>query len=151
MDSYKIYAIEHKATHSAYIGMTVNLKTRWQDHRRLLRNNQHTNTELQADWNRYGEQSFDFRILEDTQSCDNHIAGNREGYWTDIYNQVSNCYGSSNATAHDDQSKPSPNRMVKVAITIRQDQLNYLDRIEIESRSSIIRQLLDQWMSQDKK
>jgi predicted GIY-YIG superfamily endonuclease len=48
-----------------YIGCTSNLKQRTSIHLHYLRNKKHANKLLQEDFNRFGEESFQFRVLEE--------------------------------------------------------------------------------------
>jgi group I intron endonuclease len=47
-----------------YIGSSTKLKQRWAQHRKGLMANRHANKALQNAWNKYGEDSFTFRVLE---------------------------------------------------------------------------------------
>ena len=58
---YRITCIVNK---KIYIGSAVNLRQRWRSHRSTLQRNVHRNVILQHAWNKYGEQSFTFEILE---------------------------------------------------------------------------------------
>jgi group I intron endonuclease len=58
-----IYAIINHANEHIYIGSSVNARSRWQNHRCLLRIGTHRNGHLQRAWNKYGEASFEFRLL----------------------------------------------------------------------------------------
>jgi hypothetical protein len=59
-----VYQIRCVPTGKVYVGSAVNLWKRWEQHRRSLRKGQHGNRYLQAAWNKYGEESFDFSVLE---------------------------------------------------------------------------------------
>lgn len=59
-----IYAIRHRESGRAYIGSTVNHDKRLKEHRRLLRLGKHHSPLLQNCWNKYGEDAFEFLILE---------------------------------------------------------------------------------------
>lgn len=59
-----IYAIVHKETGRAYIGSAVRFSHRWGVHKHELRNNKHGSAYLQNTWNKYGEDAFEFCILE---------------------------------------------------------------------------------------
>jgi len=52
-----VYQIRCKSNGKIYIGSAVNLRQRWDGHRRALRKQRHHNVHLQAAWNRYGEAS----------------------------------------------------------------------------------------------
>lgn len=59
-----IYEIKNKANGKSYIGSTNNLKQRWYTHKHQLKKNIHANCILQSAWDKYGEDSFCFSILE---------------------------------------------------------------------------------------
>lgn len=60
-----IYEIVNKTNGKRYIGSTEQSFTiRWRNHRSLLRANRHHSRHLQNAWNKYGEDSFEFRVLE---------------------------------------------------------------------------------------
>lgn len=46
-----------------YIGQSKNIYSRQDKHRRFLRNGKHHNIRLQNSWNKYGEASFEFKVL----------------------------------------------------------------------------------------
>jgi hypothetical protein len=47
-----------------YIGSAVDLRQRWHGHRHSLRRDKHGNAHLQLAWKVYGEESFEFSVLE---------------------------------------------------------------------------------------
>lgn len=60
-----IYTITNKTTDRLYIGESLDIYRRWHDeHIPQLRKDCHYNKELQNDFNKYGEDNFDFEILE---------------------------------------------------------------------------------------
>lgn len=59
-----IYLIRNKKNKKSYIGSAVNIKGRWRTHRSGLKHNKHHNRFLQRSWNKYGEESFEFSVLE---------------------------------------------------------------------------------------
>lgn len=60
-----IYIIVNIINNKCYIGSSINLYNRFSTHKRLLKNNKHFNNHLQSAWNKYGESSFVFEILEE--------------------------------------------------------------------------------------
>lgn len=60
-----IYKIINLVNDKFYVGSTVNKKVRFRQHRKLLRGNRHHCKHLQAAWNKYGEEKFDFVVMED--------------------------------------------------------------------------------------
>lgn len=60
-----IYTITNKETGKLYIGESLDIYRRWhKEHIPKLRKDLHYNKELQNDFNKYGEENFEFEILE---------------------------------------------------------------------------------------
>lgn len=59
-----IYKITNLTNQMFYIGSSQDLIKRWRDHRSVLNVNTHKNIYLQNAWNKYGEDNFEFEILE---------------------------------------------------------------------------------------
>jgi group I intron endonuclease len=59
-----IYSIVLRASGKAYVGSSANIRQRWRQHLCDLRRNRHRNPKLQASWNKYGEEAFDFSVIE---------------------------------------------------------------------------------------
>lgn len=76
---YKIYCI---VNNKFYIGSATNIANRWNRHRYDLRANKGTNRNIQASWNKYGEESFTFEIVEEV--LDKAKLIEREQHYLDI-------------------------------------------------------------------
>ncbi len=61
-----IYKIINKINGKYYVGSSKNIKYRWNRHIKKLNNNIHINPHLQNAWNKYGKESFVFKIIEKT-------------------------------------------------------------------------------------
>ena len=85
-----IYKIENKVNGKVYIGQSIDIDTRWYNHRNELNGNRHCNEHLQNAWNKYGEHSFEFIIIEE---CTLDNIDEREIYWIDYYNSMDTGYG----------------------------------------------------------
>ena len=59
-----IYCIKNVISGRIYIGSSINIAGRWKQHRYQLNTNRHENHYLQHSWNKHGEGSFEFSILE---------------------------------------------------------------------------------------
>jgi group I intron endonuclease len=59
-----IYKIINKNNGRYYIGSSINIKNRWNEHKRTLKQNKHDNNFLQKSWNKHGEESFLFEVIE---------------------------------------------------------------------------------------
>jgi len=53
-----VYKIINKVNNHFYVGSAVNIRQRWNQHKKDLRKNKHHNNILQNAWNRHGEGSF---------------------------------------------------------------------------------------------
>jgi len=63
-----IYKIINKTNKHYYVGSSGNIdgiNGRWYEHKRLLNKNSHINKHLQFAWNKYGENNFNFVIVEE--------------------------------------------------------------------------------------
>ncbi|HXG67614.1 MAG TPA: GIY-YIG nuclease family protein [Blastocatellia bacterium] len=65
-----VYQILCIPTGKIYIGSTVDLRNRWRQHRWRLRRGDHQNIYLQHAWNKHGEASFEFSVLEYVDASD---------------------------------------------------------------------------------
>jgi group I intron endonuclease len=75
-----IYVIKNILNNKIYIGSAVNINDRWRQHKLLLRKNDHHSPTLQYSWNKYGEENFNFIIIEE---CNKDILISREQYYLD--------------------------------------------------------------------
>jgi group I intron endonuclease len=77
-----IYQIIHKINNRRYVGSTQRFEDRWNTHLRELRSNKHHNKFLQNDFNKSGEASFRFEIVEIVDG-DKTIRQEREQFYLD--------------------------------------------------------------------
>jgi group I intron endonuclease len=73
-----IYAIYRVGTDDCYVGQSVNMRKRWNTHRQDFRKNRHASRFMQRIFNKYGEEVFEFRVLE---SCHIEDLTAREQSW----------------------------------------------------------------------
>jgi len=79
-----IYKLTNTVSGKVYIGQSENLNNREWCHFYRLKRGEHHNEILQHSYNKHGESSFVFEILEHTENLDN-----RESYWLNEYGGVS--------------------------------------------------------------
>ena len=100
-----IYKITNTVTGKFYIGSAVNIKQRWSVHRCQLSANTHRNRHLQNSWNKHGEDSFTFEVLE---CCEKERLIEREQFYIDnekpAYN-ISPTAGNSLGVKRTDETK----------------------------------------------
>ncbi|MDR7315332.1 GIY-YIG nuclease family protein [Brevibacillus nitrificans] len=91
-----VYAILCEANHKVYIGKG-DLYPRKASHWSSLKGNNHFNKELQKDWHKYGERSFRFVILYETQyDEDVQYLDQCEQYWIGMTMATNKKYGYNN-------------------------------------------------------
>ena len=81
-----IYKIECKANSKIYVGRTCNYTRRKLEHFRYLRKGKHCNKHLQSAFNKYGEDKFEFSVIEETTSA---CVKERELYWFNKFKEDS--------------------------------------------------------------
>ena len=69
-----IYLIKNIVNNKVYIGSAVNIDNRWPRHRYDLKEGKHHSEHLQSAWNKYGEQSFTFEVLEEVSNQEHLLA-----------------------------------------------------------------------------
>lgn len=85
-----IYCIENLINNKKYIGQSVDIKDRWRRHQNELNNHKHHNNYLQNAWDKYGENSFAFYILE---LCPNNLLDEKEIYYIKYHNTTDRSKG----------------------------------------------------------
>lgn len=75
-----VYKIINLVNNKIYIGSSCNLGQRLWCHRANLRHNKHHNPHLQNAWNKYGEENFDYCIIE---RCSEDKQYEREQFYID--------------------------------------------------------------------
>lgn len=93
-----IYKIENLLNHHVYIGQSINIEERWQEHRRngiADKNAEYKiwyNYPIYCAMRKYGLDNFEFTILEETLP---EQLNERERYWINYYNSYQNGYNAT--------------------------------------------------------
>lgn len=85
-----IYKIINLTNGNFYVGSTNNQRERFRTHRNKLRGNKHHCAHLQAAWNKYGEDAFLFRVVEEV--LDESMLQKAEDVWLAEWVGKENCY-----------------------------------------------------------
>lgn len=65
-----IYRIRNKINGKYYVGSSVDIRSRWQAHRRELDRGDHHDTYLQRAWDKYGGNNFEFELAKEIVKVD---------------------------------------------------------------------------------
>ena len=65
-----VYQIKNLENNKVYIGETIRGELRWKEHLNRLRGNRHPNKLLQADFDKYGVEAFEWSILKEFEDGD---------------------------------------------------------------------------------
>lgn len=85
-----IYRIKNKLNGKSYIGSAKNIRIRWKIHRADIRRQDHDNIYLQAAFDKYGFENFEWTVIE-LVDCSELIA--REQHWMDHFCAHDRRYG----------------------------------------------------------
>lgn len=95
-----IYAIRHKKSGKSYVGSAAVLSRRWKYHKNRLRRNEHHSSYFQNAWNLYGEDAFEWVVLENLdEQCKSltkeetlSVIEERENFWVENYREREGVY-----------------------------------------------------------
>lgn len=81
-----IYKITNKFNGKVYVGESLNIERRWEEHKKDLNNKTHHSYKLQKDYNKYGEEAFEFKVIATLDKDISDIVGKFIGViFEDIY------------------------------------------------------------------
>jgi len=127
-----IYKITNIINNKCYYGSSKNVEKRWRDHKNQLNRNSHINSKLQRAWNKYGENSFIFEIVEE---CEKTKLFEIEQKYLNLepdYNIGINACGGDNLTNNPNRDKII--EKIKKGSKLWRDSLSDVERNEIFSK-----------------
>ena len=106
-----IYLIKNTINNKVYIGSAINIDKRWREHKYFLKERNHHSCLLQRAWDKYGEQSFKFEIIQEVPNPEHILA--YEQVYLDYYKSyesergynICKVAGSSLGTKHSEEAK----------------------------------------------
>ena len=100
-----LYEIKNTINGKRYIGRTCNIEQRWNRHRNDLNNGRHHSIYLQRAWDKYGEENFEFNIIDTCETLE-EIKSLEESYINELN---SNLYNVSTQSSGGDLISYHPN------------------------------------------
>lgn len=82
--------IKNLNNNKVYIGQSIDINRRWNDHKAKLRKNIHENNHLQTSYNKYGEKNFEYIVL---CKCLKDELNDKEVFFIEKYNSCDPLYG----------------------------------------------------------
>lgn len=124
-----IYQILNIKNSKFYIGSAKNFKDRKRRHLQSLRNGNHFNAHLQRSFNKYGENNFEFLILEELENIGLLIE--KEQFWIDNLNPYYNICKVANSSIGIKRRKETIEKIRKANLGLKHPKW----RNEIKSKS----------------
>lgn len=109
-----VYAIIKIGTDESYIGSSVHIEKRFSQHRRSLGQGRHTSQKLQRAWNKYGSDSFEFKIIE---ACEPMERLKLEQFYLDTKNSCLNISKLASGGSRKEDWTKSRRSNLSVALT----------------------------------
>ena len=85
-----IYMIRNKTNDKVYIGQSIHVNSRLEDHKNKLNKHEHVNRHLQFAWDKYSESNFEFIILCE---CEENKLNELEQYYILCYESYLDNFG----------------------------------------------------------
>lgn len=120
-----IYTITNLIDNKIYVGYSIHIKKRLYSHLYKLKLKLHVNSHLQRAFSKYGEENFQFEILEE---CDKSFLTSQENYWCNILNTHNRRFGYNILPTNPDYKLNKHSEETKNKI--RLSQLNIKDYIK---------------------
>lgn len=115
-----VYKITNVLNGNVYVGSAVFFKRRWSLHKSELRKNHHHSPKLQNAWNKYGEDNFEFSVIEELPPVKDVLL-EREQFWMDYYEAYNTHNYNVAVTAGSPMTgrKHTPERNAKMSIIMK--------------------------------
>lgn len=107
-----VYKITNQSNGKVYVGQSVDVEDRIYKHKMALRGNYHKNDHLQKAWNKYGEDSFLFKLIK---ACKVRYLDRFEKMYIHIYKSMNVEYGYNNETGGNLNKTLAPQTIEKMS------------------------------------
>lgn len=94
LNKHGIYCIRNIINNKVYIGKSINIYTRIASHiQNLNKRSKDENRHLISSWKKYGNENFEYFVLEYFDEINEDLISERELFWMKIYNSTDRNYG----------------------------------------------------------
>ena len=139
-----VYAICNKENGKQYIGSSVTIEKRWNEHKRELEKGVHHNRYLQKAWDKHGRDLFEFIILED--SDEENLLQTEQKYLDDLetyerqrgYN-IHSCADSPRGRKWTEEQKKHLSEIRKATSPRGKDHWHFMGEASAETREKMSR------------
>ncbi len=111
-----IYMICNTVNGKVYIGRSCGIRRRWWNHRHALRTDCHTNPHLRRAWAKYGEQAFEFVLLE---CCPEDALVLREQHYVQQYGALDRQKGYNIVEETQEHRRASPETRERLSAALK--------------------------------
>ena len=132
-----------------YVGSACNLATRWRYHRWQLRKETHANTHLLRAWQKYGEDSFLFEVLEYVPEKASLLE--REQHWLDQLESANPHFGFNICEKAESHLGVKRSEATKEKLRRAWDRQRGTDRRTPEGKESSARHARAAWAGPDRR
>jgi group I intron endonuclease len=139
MDS-GVYGIHNKVNNKWYVGATKNIANRWNEHIGFLKNNKHSNENLQMDYNLFGPEAVDLEVLKE---CEIKKLDFYEKYYIKILNSTTDGNGYNETTGGKKGTKFSKRSKGKLSESLKKN-INFCEHSANQLRN-IAKKSKDPW------
>lgn len=133
-----IYKIYNKENQKVYIGSSNDVERRFSIHRKKLKNDDHINEHLQNSWNKYGEDSFEFEVIDEV-GVEN--LREKEQEYINEYNSIDSENGYNIKNVGLEKSTISSSSKTNLSARIKREYGEYLDEVS-ENKSKYVEKLI---------
>lgn len=114
-----VYIIENTQNKKLYVGSSMDLKQRRDNHSTKLKHGGHINKHLQASYNKYGKDCFLFKIIEELDNPSKEFLLEREQYWIDKLTPEYNILKTAGSTLGFKHSKETKEKISNSTIGVK--------------------------------
>ena len=147
-----VYQIQNTVNGHCYYGKSTKTKrpnARWNEHRWYLLRNKHQNSHLQNAWNKYGEQVFEYSIVEHASSVKE--LSKIEVKYLNREDAIYNIRGSGGVDKHSEETKKKMSETAKKITRTNEVRKQRSEQMKKMWKNPEYRQMMSKEMSEARK